>query len=105
VRNTGAREGSTVVQVYALDASEPADRQVWHLLGFQRVALAPGTTSATDVACDALAISRRDPATRSWAIADGDWQVVAALHAHDPGATAGVGLPTIGAVPASGGPA
>jgi beta-glucosidase len=92
VRNTGPRTGSTVVQVYAFDGTAPADRQVWHLLGFQRADAGPGAASVTEVDCDLLAISRRDPASRTWSLADGDWRVVAAQHAHDPDATAGVEL-------------
>ena len=93
VHNTGTRWGSTVVQVYAVDATEPAGRQVWHLLGFERVDATPGATVAATVACDLAAISRRE-GPRVWTISAGRWEIVAAQHAHDPQATGRVDLLT-----------
>jgi len=45
------------------------------------------------VECDLTPISRRDPATRAWSVAEGDWKVMAAQHSHDPAATAPLELP------------
>jgi beta-glucosidase len=82
VRNTGNRGGGTVVQVYAIDAT-----QVRHLLGFRRVYAEPGSTAIATVDCDLTPISRRDPGTRTWSVTDGPWQLVAGQHSHDPGST------------------
>jgi beta-glucosidase len=93
VRNTGARPGGTIVQVYAVDGSLPEDQQVHHLLGFARVEAGPGATVEAVVDCDLTPISHRDPATRTWSVVDGNWQLLAAAHAHDPDATERVDLP------------
>jgi beta-glucosidase len=94
VRNTGNRDGATVVQIYAVDATEPAQRQVRHLLGFRRVHAASGSTVDVTVECELTPISRRDPRTRTWSIADGQWELMAAQHSHDPNATDRVKLTT-----------
>lgn len=81
------------MQVYAVDATEPAERQVRHLLGFRRVQAAPGSTVDAVVVCDPTPISRRDPTTRTWSIAEGHWQLMAAQQSQDPNATAKIKLP------------
>lgn len=76
VTNTGDREGSTVVQVYAADVS--LDRPVAQLLGFQKVTLAPGADTVVRVDLDAGPTLQRDPATRRWSPRSGAWAIVAA---------------------------
>jgi beta-glucosidase len=86
VQNTGDRPGATVVQLYGIDSNQPADGQVWHLLGFRRVELSAGSAGSMSVDGDLAAISRRT-APGTWSLAEGDWHVVAAQHAHDPAST------------------
>src|SRR5262249_27960488 len=81
VRNTGNRDGGTVVQVYAIDATRVRD-----LVGFQRVYVPAGSTVVAAIDCDLTPISRRDPVTRTWSVTDGPWQLVVGQHSHDPGA-------------------
>ncbi len=78
VRNTGDREGSTVLQVYAADISRA--RPVAQLLGFQKVTLKPHTDTEVSVALDAGPTLQRDPATRLWTPRPGEWVVLAAQH-------------------------
>jgi len=78
VTNTGAREGSTVVQLYAADVSTA--RPVAQLLGFQKVTLRPGEETTVRVLLDAGPTLQRDPATRRWSPRDGDWALQAAQH-------------------------
>ncbi|WP_245932182.1 MULTISPECIES: glycoside hydrolase family 3 C-terminal domain-containing protein [Arthrobacter] len=78
VTNTGDREGSTVVQVYAADTSLP--KPVAQLLGFQKVTLQPGAESTVRVTLDAGPTLQRDPATQRWAPRAGDWGLLAAQH-------------------------
>jgi beta-glucosidase len=85
VTNTGDREGSTVVQVYAADVS--LRRPVAQLLGFRKVTLQPGVEATVRVTLDAGPTLQRDPATRRWAPRAGDWAVLAAQHS--PGSWAG----------------
>jgi beta-glucosidase len=78
VTNTGDREGSTVLQVYAADVS--AQRPVAQLLGFQKVTLQPGAEATARVALDAGPTLQRDPTTRRWSRRGGDWALLAAQH-------------------------
>jgi beta-glucosidase len=78
VMNTGGRDGSTVVQVYAADVS--IDRPVAQLLGFRKVTLKAGAETTVRVALDANPTLQRDPATRRWSARAGDWAVLAAQH-------------------------
>jgi beta-glucosidase len=78
VTNTGDREGSTVVQVYAADVS--LGRPVAQLLGFRKVTLQPGAETTVRVTLDAGPTLQRDPATRRWSRRAGDWALLAAQH-------------------------
>ncbi|MBI5160936.1 MAG: glycoside hydrolase family 3 C-terminal domain-containing protein [Micrococcales bacterium] len=78
VRNTGEREGSTVVQVYVADLA--VDRPVAQLLGFQRVRLPAGAGTVVRVALDPGPTLQRDPVTATWSRRGGEWAVIAAAH-------------------------
>ncbi|MDP9028112.1 MAG: glycoside hydrolase family 3 C-terminal domain-containing protein, partial [Actinomycetota bacterium] len=78
VTNTGDREGSTVVQVYAADVS--LERPVAQLLGFEKVTLPPRTETVVSVRLDAGPTLQRDPETRRWSPRPGEWAVLAAQH-------------------------
>jgi beta-glucosidase len=62
VRNTGARTGDEVVQLYLRDAVSSVARPVQELRGFRRIALAPGEEAVVRfrVAPEALAMLDRD---------------------------------------------
>ncbi|OAN41411.1 beta-glucosidase family protein [Microbacterium sp. H83] len=49
VRNTGGREGTDVVQLYAHDEVASVTRPVAQLIAFERVALAPGEATVVDI--------------------------------------------------------
>ncbi len=78
VRNTGDREGTTVVQVYAADVS--LEHPVAQLIGFQKVTLAGHAEAVLTVDLDAGPTLRRDPETRRWSPREGEWAIVAAQH-------------------------
>jgi beta-glucosidase len=78
VVNTGARAGSTVVQVYAVD--EAAERRVPQLVGFRRVELPAGAAATVEVPLDRTPTRERDPVTRAWGPRPGRWRLVAAPH-------------------------
>lgn len=78
VTNTGDREGSTVVQVYAADLS--LERPVAQLVGFQKVTLGSGAESVVRVDLDAGPTRHRDPATKRWSPRPGEWAIVAGPH-------------------------
>ncbi|KJL29920.1 beta-glucosidase family protein [Microbacterium oxydans] len=66
VRNTGAREGTDVVQLYANDEVASVARPVAQLIGFRRVALAPGAEQRVefDIPSDCLAFTGIDGVRR-----------------------------------------
>jgi beta-glucosidase len=62
VRNTGARAGDEVVQVYLRDESSSVTRPVKELVGFQRVTLQAGETREVDISIrsDSFALWNRE---------------------------------------------
>jgi len=76
VRNTGARTGSSVVQLYAADVS--LERPVAQLLGFGKVTLPAGGETVLSIELDATPTLRRDPETRRWSPRPGEWVLRAA---------------------------
>ncbi|THG33608.1 glycosyl hydrolase [Naasia lichenicola] len=78
VRNTGDREGSIVVQLYAADLS--LERPVSRLLGFQKVTVPAQAETVVEVALDAGPTLQRDPRTHQWSPRPGNWVVLAAQH-------------------------
>ena len=78
VANTGDRPGSTVTQVYAVDADAP--RPVAQLIGFKRVALSAGESAEIDVDLDLMPTRERDPQSRTWTRRPGRWRIVVGPH-------------------------
>jgi beta-glucosidase len=78
VTNTGDRDGSTVVQLYAADLS--AGHPVAQLVGFQKVTVQRGASTTVQIALDAGPTLQRDPSSRQWHPRAGDWALIAALH-------------------------
>ena len=75
VRNTGARAGDEVVQMYIRDEVSAATRPVKELRGFQRVTLVPGETRTVsfDVRGDLLAYHGPD---MRWVVEPGEFQIM-----------------------------
>ncbi|MGA3171518.1 MAG: glycoside hydrolase family 3 C-terminal domain-containing protein [Chthoniobacteraceae bacterium] len=71
VRNTGARTGAEVVQVYVQPPAGPAPRPPRELKGFARVELQPGESRTVTIPCDAL--SYWNPRTKTWTTSRGDY--------------------------------
>lgn len=76
--NTGARAGAEVVQVY-LSMPEALGEPPRRLVGWKKVALAPGASATVTIEVDGNATTHPfghwDPASRSWAVAPGDYGV------------------------------
>ncbi len=66
VKNTGARAGDEVVQLYVGALAPRVDRPVRELKGFQRVSLRPGEEKQVSFTLDAHAFSYWDTARQSW---------------------------------------
>ncbi len=81
VRNTGARDGSDVVQVYAeLPDADAPDR----LVGFTRVDVAPGGSAAFEVVVPVERLATRDAAAKAWRSATGRHAISVGRFAGDP---------------------
>jgi len=79
VRNTGARWGSTVAQVYAIEEVE----MVPQLIGFRRVELATGESAKCVIDLDLTPMISRDPASKEWTTRPGAWGVYAGQNSAD----------------------
>ncbi len=66
VKNTGARAGDEVVQLYAGYENSGVDRPLRQLCGFGRVSLAPGESTTVDIAVPLGKLKWYDPVHREW---------------------------------------
>lgn len=80
VTNTGARAGSTVVQVYV---GGPEGRPKRWLAGFAKVALGPGAAREVEIALPPRAFAGWDVAARGWFAPAGAWRVEAGFSVAD----------------------
>ncbi len=80
VTNTGARAGSTVVQLYV---GGPAGRPVRWLAGFAKVALEAGEVREVEIALPPRAFAGWDAAAHGWRAEAGVWRVEAGFSVAD----------------------
>lgn len=71
VTNSGARAGQDVVQLYLTGSPDGMGRR---LLGFQKVALAPGESRKVSFSVDPRLLARFDEAKHGWRIAAGRYE-------------------------------
>lgn len=83
VKNTGAREGQEVVQLYISDKKSSLPRPVKELKGFQKVKLAPGETKEVTFTIDKEALSFFDDAQHAWVAEPGKFEAIFAASAAD----------------------
>jgi len=83
VKNTGAREGQEVVQLYISDKKSSLPRPVKELKGFQKVKLAPGETKEVTFTIDKEALSFFDDTQHAWVAEPGKFEAVIAASAAD----------------------
>jgi beta-glucosidase len=82
VRNTGARAGSEVVQVY-LAFPKAAGEPPKQLRGFEKVTLGPGAETTVRIALHAEAFQYWNGQTHAWTTSPGDYQVMAGRSSRD----------------------
>jgi beta-glucosidase len=82
VRNTGARTGKHVVQVYAARVESAIDRPVRWLAGFQAVRLAPGANGEVRVPVPRRTFAHWD---EGWQYEPGEFELTVARSTGDPG--------------------
>ncbi len=83
VRNTGAREGAEVVQLYLKDLHSSVDRPVKELKGFRRVVLKPGETRTVSFTLDRSAMSYYSTARHDWVAEPGTFEVQVGASSRD----------------------
>lgn len=83
VRNTGARRGREVVQVYVQDLEATVIRPDKELRAFASVWLEPGESSEVRVTLDRRAFAFWDPATGEWTVEPGEFVILAGASATD----------------------
>jgi beta-glucosidase len=74
VHNSGAREGTEVVQMYVHDRIASTSRPVRELKGFSRITLSPGTSKTVEFSVNAGDLGSYDPAM-TWTVPAGTYDV------------------------------
>ena len=75
ITNTGAREGSEVVQLYVHDVESSVYRPEQELRAFSKVRLAPGETRQVDLTLGDDAFAVYDAAAGAWMVEAGDCEI------------------------------
>jgi beta-glucosidase len=75
VKNTGTRHGTEIAEVYAR-LPKGTDEPYKRLVGWTRVALAPGESKAVSVAIDDRVLKTFDEENNAWNMRPGDYQVL-----------------------------
>jgi beta-glucosidase len=83
VRNTGARAGAEVVQLYLHDVESSLPRPEKELKAFGRVTLQPGETRALTFTLDESALAFFDPVKADWVAEKGAFEVLVGASSRD----------------------
>jgi beta-glucosidase-like glycosyl hydrolase len=75
IKNTGAREGAEVAQIYAGQVTPVGDRPVRSLKGFSKVALKPGESKSVEVLVPEDSLTQWDPVQKKWAPLSGELKI------------------------------
>ena len=95
VKNTGARAGKAVPQVYVSPNVAPAGgwEAPQRLGGWDKLALQPGASASSTVTIDPRLLGVYHSASKTWRIAAGDYTITLASAADAPAASVRVRLP------------
>jgi beta-glucosidase len=83
VRNSGARAGAEVVELYLHDGHSSVDRPVQELKGFRRVQLAAGEAKTVNFTLDREATAFYSTAQKSWVTEPGEFDVLVGSSSRD----------------------
>ena len=83
VKNTGAREGQEVVQMYISDKQSSLPRPIKELKGFQKIKLAPGEEKEVTFTINKEDLSFFDDAKHAWVAEPGKFEAIVAASAAD----------------------
>jgi beta-glucosidase len=83
VRNSGARGGAEVVELYVGDPHASIDRPVKELKRYQRVELAPGESRTVSFQLDRRALSFYSPTSHEWVAEPGRFNILIGASSRD----------------------
>lgn len=83
VTNTGERPGAEVIQVYVSQLDPHLPRPPKELKAFAKVRLEPGETRRVTLTLEPRAFAPYDPATKSWPVDPGDYDILVGRSAGD----------------------
>ena len=83
VRNSGNRAGTEVAQVYAVLPASTGESTFKRLVGWDRVALAAGESKTVTLKLDPLYLSIFDVGKNKFALAPGDYEILAGSSSQD----------------------
>ncbi|MGE5221494.1 MAG: fibronectin type III-like domain-contianing protein, partial [Omnitrophica WOR_2 bacterium] len=83
VKNTGARPGKEVVQLYVRDPFASVPRPEKELKGFQKVSLEPGQEQPVQFILDKRAFAFYDPERKDWIVEPGEFEILVGASSRD----------------------
>jgi beta-glucosidase len=83
VKNTGARSGAEVAEVYVQEMTPKVPRPLKELKGFARVNLRPGAAQDVQVDLDRSAFSYYDAVAHAWKVDPGEFRILVGSSAAD----------------------
>ncbi len=83
VRNTGAKAGAEIAQVYVRDVESSLPRPVKELKGFRKVSLAAGESKVVTVTLDEAAFSFWSPEAKGWVAERGSFELLVGASSSD----------------------
>lgn len=83
VKNTGARAGKEIVQLYVGDVESTAIRPVKELKNFAKVELAPGELKTVTFTLDKRAFAYYDVELKDWRVETGTFEIMIGKSSHD----------------------
>jgi beta-glucosidase len=83
VRNSGARAGAEIVQLYVHQVKSSVDRPAKELKAFRRVVLNPRQSQTVTFALDQSALAFYDPARKEWVAEPGTFEVLVGASSRD----------------------
>jgi beta-glucosidase len=92
VKNTGARAGAEVAQVYVADGHAKVERPVKELKGFSKVYLKPGEITQVTVQLNRRSFSYFDPEKKQWTAAPGEFTILVGSSSQDVRASGKINL-------------
>lgn len=75
VTNTGGRQGTEIAEVYAQLPQSAPESSYRRLVGWKRIALAPGQSQSVTVPVDDQVLKLYDAADKSWSLAHGRYSI------------------------------